>query len=139
MEQNKVEFSDEENDNIEDEENELPEEDEMDAEMRAYIFKLTTRNSIENDKEMYEMKKSPIKKKKKIKKMKKEKNIIHLDFNSEINLPQEPKKWESKRLTKKGSTKKEYKFKPRMMPYEYREQEKKAKVNLTSNDDFPEL
>ena len=70
MEQNKIDFSDEENDIIEEEEtNELPEEYEMDSEMRAYIYQLTCKNSI--DKEEFVLKEAPVKKKKKKKKKEK--------------------------------------------------------------------
>ena len=121
MEQNKVNFSDDEgeneiiNDNIE----ELSD-DEMDDEMRAYIYELTINKIREDLPDQISMQK----KKKKRKRKKKEKKIITLNFNSVCDIPKKENTWKSKRLDNKVTKRKEYKFTPKMIPYEYRHQEK---------------
>ena len=138
MEQNKVNFSDDEgeneiiNDNIE----ELSD-DEMDDEMRAYIYELTINKIREDLPDQISMQK----KKKKRKRKKKEKKIITLNFNSVCDIPKKENTWKSKRLDNKVTKRKEYKFTPKMIPYEYRHQEKEKEQikNMLDEDDFPSL
>tara|TARA_B100000768_G_scaffold181462_1_gene204557 strand:+ start:2623 stop:3036 length:414 start_codon:yes stop_codon:yes gene_type:complete len=137
MEQNKVNFSDDEgeneiiNDNIE----ELSD-DEMDDEMRAYIYELTINKIREDLPDQISMQK-----KKKKRKKKKEKKIITLNFNSVCDIPKKENTWKSKRLDNKVTKRKEYKFTPKMIPYEYRHQEKEKEQikNMLDENDFPSL
>ena len=136
MEQNKVNFSDDEgeneiiNDNIE----ELSD-DEMDDEMRAYIYELTINKIREDLPDQISMQK------KKKKRKKKEKKIITLNFNSVCDIPKKENTWKSKRLDNKVTKRKEYKFTPKMIPYEYRHQEKEKEQikNMLDENDFPSL
>lgn len=138
MDQNKINFSDDEEEIVE-EENQEESDYEMDDEMRAYIYQLTVKSSI-NDNFDYSPDVSYGKKKKKKRERKrKEKKVIKLDFNKTFEQPDKQNTWKSKRLVEKGKTKKEYKFKPRMVPYEYRSKDNKSVLNVENKDDFPEL
>tara|TARA_B110000879_G_C11176853_1_gene516417 strand:- start:4109 stop:4555 length:447 start_codon:yes stop_codon:yes gene_type:complete len=139
-----VDFSDDENyDEIDEEVNELPEEEEMDDDFRAYIYSLTTkeRNS-ENDEIFFT---DNIKKKKKReKKQDNNKKIVVLDFKQDfLNNDKSAKKtWKSKRLVCKTVERKEYKFKPKKVQFEYRLKKEKKKTdfqNLDYDEKFPSL
>ena len=142
MEQNKVNFSDEEDENeiIYDNSKELSD-NEMDDELREYIYHLSI-NKIRQESFNLPDKIGMGKKKKRKKKIK-ERKIITLDFNSVCDIPKRENTWKSKRLDNKVTKRKEYKFTPKMIPYEYRHQEKEKEKeqikNMLDEDDFPSL
>ena len=137
---NTNEYSDSDSE-VENNETELslyPEEEEMDDDFRAYIYSLTSKSSGLNVDDYQPV----VKKKKKREKKVKEKKMVKIDFNNEINIPKTTNTWKSKRLTKKKPNIKEYKFKPKMVPYEYRFKEDNLNNNFKSLDndtDFPSL
>ena len=70
--------------------------------------------------------------------------MVVLDFNQEFlnSAKSTQKTWKSKRLAKKTVEKKEYKFKPKMVPFEYRFKNENKSNNFKSLDneeDFPSL
>lgn len=137
-----VDFSDDEEEVVEEVVEELPEEDEMDDDFRAYIYNLTVRDYDEDD--SFFTDNTNKKKKRERKKNKNKKKLITLDFNQDLlaNNKSTEKTWKSKRLASKSVEKKEYKFKPKMVPFEYRFKSDKPKNNFTSLDndtDFPSL
>ena len=135
-----VDFSDEEE--VEEEFEELPEEDEMDDEFRAYIYSLTIKESDEDD--AFFTDSTQKKKKRERKRKENNKKMLVLDFNqdfSDVGKTTE-KTWKSKRLEKKTVDKKEYKFKPKMIPFDYRfknETKLDNLYNFDNNEDFPSL
>jgi len=136
-----VDFSDEEEE-VEVEMEELPEEDEMDDDFRAYIYSLTTKESDEDD--SFFTDNIQKKKRRDRKRNQNNKKMIVLDFNQDFsNIAKSTQKtWKSKRLVKKTVNKKEYKFKPKMLPFEYRFKNEKKPDNFKSLDneeDFPSL
>ena len=137
---NTIEYSDSDSE-VENNETEIslyPEEEEMDDDFRAYIYSLTSKSSV-LDIDDY----TPIQKKKRHREKKvKEKKIIKLDFNNQLALPEKKNVWKSKRLSKKNTASKEYKFKPKMVPYEYRFKDNEKNNNfksLDNDEDFPSL
>ena len=136
MDTNKIDFSDDENENEEEIIEELPEEDEMDAETRAYIFSLTANKQYDDD----FFSGTGSKKKNKKRKDKKQRNNMMIDFTEpDYNIKVEEKTWKSKRVSEKKPESLEYKFKPRMVPYEHRVIEENQKNTKITIEDFPSL
>lgn len=116
----------------------LPSEDEMDPEERAYINKLTLKsNSILDMNNDFLVKK---KNKKTRQRNRKQKNVLDLSefFKPEIEENNDKNKWQSKRLNNKNKEKNkvEYKFNPKMVPWNKRVIEKD---NTIDKNYFPEL
>ena len=137
-----VDFSDSEEENNEELTNELPEEDEMDDEFRAYIYNLTCRESKTDDDDFFL--ETTNKKKKRERKKKDKKKLLVLDFNQDLvgENKSSNNTWKSKRLTEKKVDRKEYKFKPKKVPFEYRFKTETKSINFSSLDnetDFPSL
>ena len=137
-----VDFSDDEEEVVEEEIKELPEEEEMDDDFRAYIYNLTVKDYDEDD--SFFTDKIHKKKKRERKKNQNKKKMVMLDFNQDLlaNNKSTEKTWKSKRLASKITNKKEYKFKPKMVPFEYRFKNKNSSSSFTSLDnetDFPSL
>ena len=140
MDTNKIDFSDDENENEEEIIDELPEEEEMDPEMRAYIFSLTTNKNF--DEEFFTERKTISKKKRVRKKKEKQDNKMFFQLDEpNYDVVKEEKTWKSKRVAEKKVDVVEYKFKPRKVPYEYREgaNKKVEEKQVLSMDDFPAL
>lgn len=136
MDTNKIEFSDDENENEEEIIEQLPEEEEMDAETRAYIYSLSSNKTIDND---FFSSTTNKKKNKKKKDRKQKKNIILELTESDYNVNIEEKTWKSKRISEKKPESLEYKFKPRKLPYEHRNVDKINENKNTYIKDFPSL
>ena len=120
MEQ-KILFSDDEDEIIE-EKNDLDEEEEddyWDEETRAKFMKA----SCEIKEDIYKVFEIKKKKKKKERKIK-ETNRVYLQFDDKINIDDykkdNKKKWKSKTLESKNQKKKEYKFNPKLPPWDFR-------------------
>lgn len=140
MDTNKIDFSDDENENEDEIINELPEEEEMDDEMRAYIFSLTANKKF--DEEFFTERKTISKKKRVRKKKEKQDNKMFFQIDEpNYDIVKEEKTWKSKRVAEKKVDMVEYKFKPRKAPYEYREGVDKnvEEKPVLSIDDFPAL
>lgn len=136
---NQIQFSDDEEDIIYENKDEIDEEeDEWDEEMRQAIIALT----CNREQNFYEMSKPEVKKKKKVKKIKKS-NKIFLQFNNKVDINQyttnKKKKWESKRIKDSNKNKKkEYKFNPRLPPWDFRILDNKSN-NTLNKEEYPEL
>ena len=112
-------------------------EQEIDPELRARLYQDANNYCTETRTTMNVGKKSP--KKRRVRKVKETKNIIQPYYDLDIELPSQKQTWKSNRLISKGVQKKEYKFTPKMVPYEYRDGVKTTGYIVPTIDDFPSL
>jgi hypothetical protein len=141
MEQDNLNFSENNNDIINEEmDEELDEESseqEIDPELRARLYQEAI-NYCADTKAIRNVEKKPPKKRR-VRKVKEAKNIIQPCYDIDVELPPQKQTWKSKRLISKGCQKKEYKFTPKMVPYEYRDSTKTTEYIVPTIDDFPSL